>query len=674
MRSSFILRRVVHATFATLLPLASLLVPAPASAAETSPAEVLGRTPLAFEPNRGQSDPEVRFLARGSGYALFLTREEAVLALASPAGPARPETMKNARPELRSSVLRMRPLGARPAESLEPETTLPGRSHYLSATAPGESLTDVPRYAKVRARGIYPGIDLVYYGQGKTLEYDFVVAPGADPDRIRLELEGAESLRLDDAGNLRLGLGGGELIQPAPVLYQEVDGERRTVPGRFLLAGNTVGFEVGAYDRSLPLVIDPMVVWASLLGGNDIEWAYDVAVTPNGQAYACGYTYSTNFPTRPAASDPDLEPYVFDAFVTKFNLDGTGIDWSTYVGGPGFQSFAAIALDASRNPHVVGSFDSEVPAEYGTSNAFVGKLNASGSAFLYQRRLGGTSTDYATDIALDASGSAYVVGTTYSRDFQMPGGAQQGFGGGNTDAFVAKLGINGGTHWSSCYGGPLDQYTTGIAVDAANQPVVTGYVQLNAPSSPANYDAFVFRMSANGASFQGQVRFGGSLNDYTGGIVVDPNGSTWLAGTTYSGNFQTTDGTVLEGEADAFLVRVNASWTGLSYSTLIGNVNRQVVGSMAMDYAGWLYIVGSVFPVGDGPARVWLVRFIPTTNGVTTFATGGTGGAFGLGIAIDHHRAVYVSGVTSSSDFATPGAFQTTLRSGSDAFVAKITF
>ncbi|RPH54050.1 hypothetical protein EHM82_07450, partial [bacterium] len=292
MRSSRILRRAVHATFATLLPLASLLVPAPASAVETSPAEVLGRTPLAFEPNLGQSDPEVRFLARGSGYALFLTRDEAVLALASPAGPVQPETMKNARPELRSSVLRMRPVGARPAESLTPETPLPGRSHYLSATAPSESLTDVPRYARVRARGIYPGIDLVYYGQGKRLEYDFVVAPGADPKRIRLELEGAESLRLDDAGNLRLGLHGGELVQPAPVLYQEVDGERRTVPGRFLLAGNTVGFEVGAYDPSLPLVIDPVLVWASLLGGNSSDWANDVAVTANGQAYACGYTYS----------------------------------------------------------------------------------------------------------------------------------------------------------------------------------------------------------------------------------------------------------------------------------------------------------------------------------------------------------------------------------------------
>ncbi|HKV11618.1 MAG TPA: SBBP repeat-containing protein [Thermoanaerobaculia bacterium] len=670
-----VLRRAVHVACAALLPLASLLVPGPAGAVETSPAEVLGRAPLSFEPNVGQSDPEVRFLARGSGYALFLTRDEAVLALASLAAPAgKPETLKNTRPALRSSVLRMRPAGARPAESLEPEAPLPGRSHYLSATAPGEALTDVPRYARVRARGIYPGVDLVYYGQGKTLEYDFVVAPGADPDRIRLEIEGAESLRLDEEGNLRLRLGGGEILKPAPVLYQEVDGERRPVSGRFLLAGNTVGFEVGAYDRALPLVIDPTVVWASLLGGNDIEWAYDVAVTPNGQAYACGYTYSTNFPTRPAASDPDLEPYVYDAFVTKFNLDGTGIDWSTYVGGPGFQSFAAIALDASRNPHVVGSFDSEVPAEVGTSDAFVGKLNATGSAFLYSRRLRGTSTDYATDVALDASGNAYVVGTTYSTDFPMPGGAQQSFGGGYTEAFVAKLGVNGGTQWASYYGGPLDQYTTGIAVDAAGQPVVSGYVQLNGPSSPSNYDAFVFRMSANGASFQGQVRFGGSLNDYTGGLVVDPNGNTWVTGTTYSGSFQTTDGTTLQGESDVFLVRVNAVWTGLSYSTLIGNVNQQFAGNMAVDYSGWLYIVGSVFPAGGGPSRVWLARFIPTTNGVTTYATGGTGGAFGLGIAVDNSRAVYVSGVTSSSDFATPGAFQTTLRSGSDAFVAKITF
>jgi Beta-propeller repeat len=673
MRSSVIPRRAVHAAFAALLPLASLLAPSPGRAVETSPAEVLGRAPLAFEANLGQSDPEVRYLARGAGYSLFLTREEAVLALLSPASPAAPEAGKSARPALRSSVLRMRPVGARPAESLIPETALRGRSHYLRADAPAESLTDVPRYARVRARGVYPGIDLVYYGQGKTLEYDFVVAPGADPDRIRFALEGAESLRIDASGSLRLVLGGGELLQPAPVLYQEVDGERRTIPGRFLLAGNVVGFEVGAYDPALPLVIDPQVVWASLLGGNDIEWAYDVAVTPNGQAYACGYTYSTNFPTKPYMPDPDLEPYVYDAFVTKFNLDGSDIDWSTYVGGPGFQSFHAIALDASRNPHVVGSFDSEVPAEYGTSDAFVGKLNATGTAFFYQRRLGGTSTDYANDITLDASGNAYVVGTTYSGDFRMVGGVQTSFGGGYTDAFVVKLGINGGTQWSTYYGNSLDQAGEGISVDAASQPVVTGTVQLNGPSQPSNEDAFAFRLSANGAAFRGNFRFGGTANEFTGGIVVDPSGNTWIAGTTYSGNFQTTNGTALQGETDAFLVRVNAAWTGLSYSTLIGNINKQFVSGLAMDYSGWLYLAGSVFQT-DGPTRVWLVRFIPSTNGVTTYATGGTGGAFGLGIAIDHYRSVYVSGVTASSDFATDGAYQTKLGSGSDAFVARITF
>lgn len=671
-RSSVTLRRLGQASCAALLPLALLLAPAPAGAVESSPTEMLGRTPLSFEPNVGQTDPEARFLARGDGYALFLTREEAVLRLVHAAGAVQPEGMKGAQPALRSSVLRMRPAGARPAESLTAEAALPGRSHYLNAHAPGESLTDVPRYARVRARGIYPGIDLVYYGRGKTLEYDFVVAPGADPKRIRLELEGAESLRLDEEGNLRLGLDGGEIVQPAPVLYQETDGERRAVPGRFLLAGNQVGFEVGAYDPSLPLVIDPVVVWASLLGGDGREWANDVAVTSNGQAYACGYTYSTNFPTRPAASDPDPDPYTTDAFVTKVNLDGTNIDWSTYIGGTGDQSCDAITLDDSRNPHIAGSFAD--PTENGSSSdAFVGKLNATGSGFLYSRMLGGTTTDSADDLVLDGSGNAYVVGTTYSSDFPMVGGFQRTFGGG-TDAFVAKLNVNGGTLWSTYYGGPLDQQGTGIAIDAASQPVVSGYVQLNGASLPSNYDGFIFRLSANGASLQGQVKFGGGINDYTTAIVVDPNGSTWVTGFTYSADFWTSDGTWLEGETDAFLVRVNAAWNGLSDSTLIGNVNKQVVSDLAVDYSGWLYIGGSVFPASGGPAKVWLVRFIPTTNGVTTYATGGTAGAFGLGIAVDHHRAVYVSGVTSSTDFATPGAFQTTLRGGSDAFVAKITF
>jgi hypothetical protein len=158
---------------------------------------------------------------------------------------------------------------------------------------------------RVRARNVYPGIDLVYYGSGQPLEYDFVVAPGADPGRIRLGFEGAQGLALDPAGDLHVRLATGELVQHAPLLYQEAAGRRRPVDGRFVLAGYTVGFQVGAYDPTLPLVIDPVLAWASLLGGTSTEWTFDVAVTANGQAYACGYTYSTDFPTRPTAADPD---------------------------------------------------------------------------------------------------------------------------------------------------------------------------------------------------------------------------------------------------------------------------------------------------------------------------------------------------------------------------------
>jgi hypothetical protein len=659
MKSSALLRLSV-----CLLPLLSLASPTQGRAVETSTAKVLGRAPLAFEPNLGQSDPQVRYLTRGAGYALFLTRDEAVLSLMS-GNPG----------SLRQSVLSMRPLGSRPAESLEPEQPLQGLSHYARVSEPGKALRDVPRYGRVRAKGIYPGIDLVYYGNGEQLEYDFVVAPGADPDRIRLGFEGAEGLALDESGNLRLRLLTGEVVQHAPVLYQEADGQRRPVTGRFVLdndaEGLAVGFEVGAYDRALPLVIDPVLAWASLLGGSSTEWTFDVAVTPNGQAYACGYTHSTNFPTRPSATDPDLADA--DAYVTKFNLDGSGIDWSTYVGGPGYQSANAIVLDYNRNSYVTGTTNDD---------AWAFLVDAAGNV-QWQRVFGGTAHDAGNEIFVDSSLNAYVVGTTFSSNFRGPNAnpnvAQPNYGGGQ-DAFVAKLNRFGTVLYTTYHGGPSDETGNAIALDLSGRMVFTGTVTTYDPITyNASVDAFAVRLSVDGSAFQGRLTFGGSGDDYAAGIAVDPSGNVWVAGTTYSGNFPTTDTAIrrtLNGGSDAFLARLFSSWAGFSYSTYIGNERKQVVVGLLADDAGRLYPVGQVSepdPNG-GLYDLWAARYTPSTNTASTITFPALGNDYTGGCAMDSSRWIYIAGVTTDKDIATDGAFQTELKGSFDGFVAKVGF
>jgi len=667
MRSSALLRLSV-----CLLPLLSLAAPTQGGAVEPSTTKVLGRAPLAFEPNLGQSDPQVRYLARGAGYALFLTRDEAVLALMS----GNPDTPKSHPSSLRQSVLRVRPLGSRPAESLEPEQSLPGHSSYVrSSSEPGKTLRDVPRYGRVRARGIYPGIDMVYYGSGERLEYDFVVAPGADPDRIRLGFEGAEGLTLDEAGNLHLRLATGEIVQHAPVLYQEVEGRRRPVTGRFALLGDAVGFEVGAYDPSLPLVIDPPLVWASLLGGSSTEWTLDVDVTPNGQAYACGYTYSTNFPTRPTATDPDLVDA--DAYVTKFNLDGSGIDWSTYVGGPGYQSANAITLDSNRNSYVTGST---------ANDAWVFLVDAAGNV-QWQRIFGGSEFERGLEIVLDSSLNVYVAGATYSQDFRGPNAnpnvAQPGFGGGYEDAFVAKLNRFGTLLYTTFYGGSRDEEGTAIALDLSGRMVFSGTVSwYDDLTATVKSDAFAVRLRADGTAFQGRFIFPGSGNDYASDVAVDPSGNVWMAGTTFSDDFKTTPnairGTRLS-KSEAFLVRLNTTWDDFSYSTYLGDDHKKAVSGLLVDDIGRLYVIGrsmqpKVYPDDPEIYDVWVARYTPSTNTASTRTVEALGNQFTAGCAMDNSRLIYIAGVTDDKDIATDGAFQVNLKGAFDGFVAKVTF
>src|SRR5262245_42912139 len=400
----------------------------PAHAAAAGPA--LRNLPLSFEPNLGQTDPRVKFLARAPGMTVFLTSTETVLL-----------TARNA--------IRVRLLGASPDSQGDGLDPLPGRSHWLIGRDPSRWRTNAPAYARVRYREVYTGIDLVYYGaEDRRLEYDFVVAPGADPRAIRLGLDGVDRLQLDETGGLVLHSGATRLRFDAPFVYQSTAEGRRRVAGAWRLAGgNTVSFRLGHYDTSRTLIIDPVVALATYVGGSGVDQAFGVALGSDGSVFLTGNTASANFPTTAGSVQPGRGGGV-DAFIVKLNPSFTTVVYSTFIGGSGDDAGRAIAVDTAGNvyvtgftnstdfPTTVGSFQQFRPAGQaaGVTDAFVVKLNPLGSAPVYSTYLGGSASDVGLGIAVDSIGAAHVTGGTFSADFPILGGSQTVLGGGR-DAF-----------------------------------------------------------------------------------------------------------------------------------------------------------------------------------------------------------------------------------------------
>src|SRR5687767_3176504 len=372
----------------------SLLLLAPAQAQ-------LRSLPMHFEENQGQTDARVRFVARGAGYAFFITNSETVAVLQ--------------KPEAAPAVLRMRLIGASRHPHIEGADLFEGKSNYLIGTDPSKWRTNIPQFGKVRMSEVYEGIDVVYYGNQGEIEYDFLVSPGSDPRQIRMKFEGAERIETDASGDLVLRIDGGEIRQRAPVAYQERGGSRHVVRAHYRRIGaSEFGIALGAYDTARPLVIDPVLVWSTYLGGSGLDAAHAIAVDTAGSAYVTGNTSSINFPTANALQAANAG--VFDVFVAKFNAAGTALVYSTYLGGSGIDSGQGVAVDGSGSAYVAGYTESPnfptlnaiQAANGGGLDAFVTKLNAAGTALVYSSYLGGSSSDQAAGIAVDSFGNAYV--------------------------------------------------------------------------------------------------------------------------------------------------------------------------------------------------------------------------------------------------------------------------
>jgi hypothetical protein len=680
----------------------------PAPAARAKILEIVRALPLRFEANRGQTDPQVDFIARGSGSTVFLTPHGAVLMLRGSV-TSMDEHGPGQSPKV---VVRLQLVGANPQPQAAGFEELPTKVNYLLGSDPARWRSNVPTYARVRYHDMYPGVDLVYHGNQGQLEYDFIVRPGADPKRIVLAFAGAEHIEVDRSGDLLLHTAGGVIRHRKPVIYQDVDGAHRQIAGGYVLKGaHEVGFKVAAYDRSRPLVIDPVLFYSTYLGGTDNDAGHAIAVDADGNAYVTGRAYSTDFPTTAGAVHTTLAG-LNDAFVTKLDPIGSAVVYSTYLGGTGQEKGHGIAVDAAGNAYVTGETTSTDfpttpgavrPTPGGRIDAFVTKLDPSGS-LVYSTYLGGGGDEKGEGIAVDAAGNAYVTGrTASSRDFPTTPGAFQTILDGRSDAFVAKLNPSGSALVYSTYlGGASDDKGSAIAVDAAGNAYVTGETgSTNFPTTPGAFqttpsggtlDAFVAKLDPNGSTLVYSTYLGGSASDRGFSIALDalstPN--AYVTGHTASTDFPTTLGafqaTPPGGAHDAFVAKLNPSGSALVYSTYVGGTGDDTSQGIAVDPAGNAYLTGETtsvdFPTTVGAFQATLagltdafVTKLDPAGSALVYSTylGGTGDDAGNGIAVDAAGSAYVTGETFSTDYPTiAGAFDATLGGLQDGFVAKI--
>lgn len=720
------LQPAILSQFTSTEKLRNLRATRPRDERRTRALEAYGRLPIRFEANA--TDSQIKFLSRGSGYNLLLTSKEAVLALNK--SKSKSKNSFEAGP-----AIRMKFAGANPQPQLEGLSAYSGRSNYFIGNDPGKWRRNVLNYEKVRYRNLYPGTDLVYYGNQQQIEYDFVVTPGADPGSIKLDFDGVSQIRVDDGGDLVLKAGENEVRQHKAVAYQEVDGRRREIASRYLLGeGGEVSFEIGAYDRSRPLVIDPVLSYSTFLGRSGDESANAICVDEAGNAYVTGYTLSPDFPTR---NPLQAEYGNGDAFVIKLNPAGSDIIFSTFIGGSNeYDQGDDIALDEAGNIFLAGvTQSSNFPAINaiqpafggGGQDFFVAKLASDGSRLIFSTYLGGSDAEYSrARLAVDGNGDVSVTGNTQSTNFPTANAFQSVHAPGtvgfpfpypfpprlNQDAIVTKIKSDGSELVFSTYlGGSLDDRGLDLAIDSNENIYVVGYAgssdfPVARPLQATNggsTDAFLAKFDKSGALIL-STYFGGISSDYGQAISLDGAGNIYLLGMTSSSNFPTASAlhSTLSGGSDLFVAKLNSTASTVLYSTYLGGSNNEGAADLKVDAQGNAYITGMTssndFPtvnasqtVRDPGGRCRLPNYTSPADAfiaqldasgsrlVYSSYLGGQCADSGMGIAIDKVGSIYVVGQTASSNFpTTPGAFQTTsyVRTDSniyrDAFILKI--
>lgn len=689
--------RLASASFTTISP--AEINPAVtdggrAQAEETTKAQVqeaYSKLPMRFEANEGQTDPPVKFLSRGSGYTLLLTSEEAVLALRK-GGRGEEFASPSLSEKTQAATLQMRLVGANPRPKIEGQEQLVGKSNYLIGNDRSKWHTNVPHFARVKYEGVYPGVDLVYYGTSqRQLEYDLLLAPGAATEQIRISFGGVDKMSLDAQGNLMLETNAGEVMQRAPVIYQEVESGRREVEGRYILKGKgEVGFELAGYDRARPLVIDPQIVYATFYGGSNADEARGVAVDANGNAYITGRTSSPDLLLRNAFQGQLKPPFgfsndEFDAFVTKFNTDGTDIIYSTYIGGQYEDTGNAIATMSDGRACITGLVhnsitDSSFPVKnqfqgngvffFGVgsrfNDAFLTVLTADGSDLSYSTFFAGTSSstvggaeitrgdDVGHGIAVDTSNKIYITGSSNANDLPTKSAFQSARSASSSDrpdAFIAKFDPsksgNSSLIYSSYLGGTGTDVSRGVAVDASGNAYIAGFTAstnfpVRAPDSLGPFedfnqggtDGFVAKVSPSGSTLTYATYFGGSGTDRALAIASDSSQRAYVTGFTDS---------------------PPSSFTGGGFGGVFD------------------FRLQNAFDTTQSNGEAFVAKF--NANGSAVFYSsylGGDGVDEGRGIVIDPAGSAYVTGKTTSSGASFPFNIDPLPNASGQTFITKI--
>ena len=562
----------------------------------SSGAQSYGKLPLAFEVNRGQADSAVKFMARGQRYGLFLTSSKVVLRLARPTetGNANDPSTVDAKSQKLSSpetaTLIMGFEGSRSDAHPIGLEELPGKSNYFIGNQASDWRTKVDTYAKILYPNIYKGIDLVYYGNQSQMEYDLIVAPGVSPQKIGMTFAGASSINIDSSGDLLLTTAQGNVRQHKPVAYQQVDGVRRQVTAAYRVKGNRVGFEIGSYDRKLPLIIDPVLVYSSFVGGTSGEQGLGIAVDSQGATYLTGTTASADFPV--VAALQGAKEFSNDIFVVKLNPAGSAIIYATYLGGNVDEVAHAIAADSQGNAYVTGVTASSTfpttPGAFQSSNdgaidAFVTKFNSTGSALVYSSYVGGDNNDTAFGIAVDASNRAYLVGRTDSTRFgTVPLSTPR-----NGSAIYKST--NAAANWSPSSAGLTASLVNSLTQDPVTAATIyagTGSGVFKSIDGGANWS-----LTGSGAPASAPIA--------TNAVVVDPSNPNTIYAATFSGVHKSTDG-------------------GVSYVMKNTGITSPAISSLAIDpnapsilYAGTAF--AGVFKSTDGGEN-----WVGINNGITS--------------------------------------------------------
>lgn len=615
-----------------------------------------GKLPITFEKNIGQTDPRVKFLAHGGDGILFLTEAGAVLRLQTLPDQQPAVFRKNGARSFKedsqkpvAAAIGINFYGSNANARVEGLELQPGRSHYFIGRDPSRWRTNVPLFTRVKYTNLYPGVDLVFYGHNGKLESDYVVSPGADAGQIALRIEGAQNVLARSNGDLVLSTKAGNVALREPHAYQEIAGTRKEVQARYILRRSRLaGIQLASYNRSKPLVIDPVLDYSTILGGSGGDTGTSIAVDSNGNAWIAGATNSTDFPTTNGAYQTSLKSVTgTNAFVTKLNSTGTGLIFSTYFGGSGNEAANGIGVDSGGNAFITGtttSFDLPIagtpiantfPSGNLGTTGFFSELGSSGSALTYSTYLGGNMRDIPSGLALDPSGNCYIVGTTLSSNFPLStiyGNAYQTFSNAisnsGTAAFLSKISTNPGLPglqgllYSTYLGGSDSDSAAAVAVDPFGNAYITGTATstdfpMTVPPngfqtfmSLGTDNAFVVRINttlSGTASLIYSSYLGGSGSSGANGLAIatDSSFNAYVGGTTAASDFPVTANAFMPNQASAgyimaFVSRFNTSLSGtnsLTYSTYLGgsNVSGNYVYGIAADSLGNAYVAGSTY-------------------------------------------------------------------------------